>query len=406
MAAPVKKKPTTKATKPAAKPTVKTASAMVKKQVNNSDQLDMLKMIAGDIKGNMTFEEKEEIKFIPANLLSYNRASVFGGYPTGGIYELHGPNGGGKTALGIEILSSAQKAGHLTVMYDHERAANDKSWIENLGLDLKNCLYRNKALDGKSIMTLEESAQEINDMIINFNEKKQKKLIPQHVLLYILFDSVASAVPKAKLEKGAKVGDANYGLTARLMSDWLQTLNALVGGSDVAVIFINQERVNVGAKPWEQKFKSFGGEALQFYASVRIRVNYSGATKEKVNSVEIQVGKEHKFKLEKNKLGYPMQEGYFYTSNGLGECNIGFDDVRATITEAILQNLITKEGTRFNCEFFDEINGEKKLRAYLRNNPDTLEKIKEKGYNQIVEGKINMTDTKSGDDDITSDDEE
>jgi recombination protein RecA len=403
MAPPIKKKevkPTVKAT-----PTTKVAST-VKNPVSNDDQLEMLKMIAGDIKGGMTFEDKEEIKFIPARLLSYNRASVFGGYPAGGIYELHGPNGGGKTALGIEILASAQESGHITAMFDHERAANDKKWIESLGLNLNKCLYRNKSLDGKSILTLEDSAQEINDMIISFNEKKQKGLIPKHVLLYILFDSVASAVPKAKLEKGAKVGDANYGLTARLMSDWLQTLNALVGGNDVAVIFINQERVNVGAKPWEAKFKSFGGEALQFYASVRIRVNFSGTTKEKVDGTDIGVGKEHKFKLEKNKLGYPMQEGFFYTSNGLGECGIGFDDVRSTIVEAILQGMIKKEGTKYNCEFFDdEINGEKKMRAYLRSNPDVLEQLKQKGYSLICEGKINMTDTKAGDDDINSDEE-
>ncbi|GEM_PF-2329276 len=401
MAPPLKKKEVKKTV-------VKTASAVVKKEApKKSNQLDMLKLIAGDIKGAMTFEEKEEIKFIPANLLAYNRASVFGGYPTGGIYELHGPNGGGKTALGIEILKSAQDAGHITAFFDHERAANDTKWIEALGLDLETCLYRNRAKDGKGLLTLEDSADEINEMIINFKEAKAKGQIPAHVLLYILFDSVASAVPKAKLDKKAKVGDANYGLTARIMSDWLQTLNAHVGGADVAVIFINQERVNVGAKPWEPKFKSFGGEALQFYASVRIRVNKSSDTKEKVGEKpDFVVGKEHRFKLEKNKLGYPMQEGYFYTSNGLGECALGFDDVRATIVEAILQGIIEKNGTKYSSELFEgEINGERKLRLMLREERDILDKIKETGYSQIMEGKIRMTDTKDGDEDIVDDDE-
>ncbi len=378
--------------------------APVKKAVpskNNDEQLDMLKMIAGDIKGGMTFDEKEELKFVPARLLSYNRASIFGGYPTGGIYELHGPNGGGKTALGIEILASAQRAGHLTAMWDHERAANDKKWIEALGLNLENCLYRKQGKDGKSIMTLEDSAQEINEMIINFNEKKQKGLIPAHVLLYILFDSVASAVPAAKLAKGAKVGDANYGLTARLMSDWLQTLNALVGGTDVAVIFINQERVNVGAKPWEPKWKSFGGEALQFYASIRIRVNRSGEIKEKVGSDEVIAGRSHRFKLEKNKLGYPMQEGSFYTSNGIGECPLGFDDVRATLEEAMMQGIISKATTTsYESEFFtSNLVGERKVRMFLRENPKILEKIKDKAYQMILEGNIKMSESDKDDDD-------
>lgn len=366
----------------------------------DKSQLDMLKMIAGDIKGNITFEEKNELRFTPARLLSYNRASVFGGYPTGGIYEIHGPNGGGKTALGIEILTSAQKAGHLVAFFDLEKAANDKRWITALGLDLSKCMYRNKSKDGKSVLTLEESADEINDMIISFNESKHKGTIPDDKLLYILFDSVASACPAAKLKKGAKVGDANYGLVARLMSDWLQTLNALAGGSDVAVIFINQERCNVGAKSWEPKFKSFGGEALQFYASIRIRVSKSGDVKEKVGSDEIVVGRQHRFKIEKNKLGYPAQEGYFYTSNGLGECELGFDDIRSTIEEALLQETIYKTSTTsYESKYFEgKMVGERKLRDFLRNNPKAVNKIKDETYKLIMSGTIKMTTSQIEDD--------
>lgn len=377
-----------------------------KKDSENENQLDMLKFIAGDIKGNISFEDKDELKFIPARLLSYNRASIFGGYPTGAIYEIHGPNSGGKTVLGIEILASAQKAGHLVAMYDHERASNDKKWISALGLDLNNCLYRNKSKDGKSVLTLEDSADEINDMIITFNEAKQKGTIPEDKLLYILFDSVASAVPSAKLKKGAKTGDSNYGLVARLMSDWLQPLNALVGGSDVAVIFINQERVNVGAKPWEQKFKSFGGEALQFYASMRIRVNKAGEIKEKVGSDEIVVGRKHRFQLEKNKLGYPMQEGYFYTSNGLGECPLGLDDVRSTVEEALFQEIICKtSSTSYESEFFQgKMVGERKLREFLRNNPKIIDSIKEKTYKLILEGKVKMSENLENSEDEESED--
>jgi recombination protein RecA len=374
----------------------KVAEKVVAKSANikqkNDEQLDMLKLISGDIKGDLTLDQKEEVKFTRARMLSYNRASVFGGFPVGVIFELHGPNGGGKTALGIEFLVSAQQAGHLTSFHDHERAANDIVWIKALGLDLKNCLYRNKKKDGKGILTFEDSAEEINESIMKFRDAKEKGKIPKHVLYYILVDSVAKMVPSAKLAKGAKVGDANYGLTARLMSDWLQTLVALIGGTDVGIIFINQERTNVGAKPWEQKFKSFGGEALQFDASIRIRVAQAGEIKEKVMDDEITTGRKHRFKIEKNKFGYPAQEGMFFTSNGLGECELGFDDIRGTIEEAILQGIINKDGAYYDSDYFSaRLHGERQLRSFLRENPTVHKIIKDSVYQMILEGKTRLS---------------
>jgi recombination protein RecA len=351
----------------------------------------MLKAIAGNIKEDLTFEDKQEVKYTPARLLSYNRASVFGGYPAGAIYEIHGPNAGGKTALGIEILASAQQAGHLTAFYDHERAANDKKWIGALGLDLNNCIYRNKHADPGKIWTLEDAAEEVNETIHNFYEAKRKGKIPPEVLLYILWDSVAAAVPSAKVAKGAKVGDANYGLTARLMSDWLQTLTALIG-DDVAIIFLNQERVNVGAKPWESKWKSFGGEALQFYAMVRIRVANAGEIKEKVNGEEIITGRKHRFKIEKNKFGYPSQEGYYYTSNGLGECPLGLDMARTSIEEAIFQGVIVKEGAWYTVPGMDSrIQGERKVRIALMEDEDLHQTIKDTITSMVESGSARLT---------------
>lgn len=366
-----------------------------------ASQLDMLKAIAGNIKEDLTFEDKEEVKYTPARILSYNRASVFGGYPAGAIYEIHGPNAGGKTALGIEILASAQKAGHLTAFYDHERAANDKKWISALGLDLNSCIYRNKHTDPGKVWTLEDAAEEVNETIHNFYEAKRKGKIPPEVLLYILWDSVAAAVPSAKVAKGAKVGDANYGLTARLMSDWLQTLTALIG-EDVAVIFLNQERVNVGAKPWESKWKSFGGEALQFYAHVRIRVASAGDVKEKVNGEEIIVGRKHRFKIEKNKYGYPSQEGYYYTSNGLGECPLGFDMARTTLEEAIFQGVIVKEGAWYTVPgISSRIQGERKVRMALMQDEELHQRIIDTINSMIDNGSVRL----SADDEEVEDEE-
>ena len=385
-----------------AKPVKKEAKKAVPKEPEN-DSLGFLKMIASDIK-DLTFDDKEEVVFTPARMLSYARASIFGGYPAGAIYELHGPNAGGKTALGIEILTSAQLHGHLTAFFDHEKAANDKKWIQALGLNLRGCLYRHKPKDPKRIaFTLEDAAEEVNELCINFHEEKKKGNIPEDKLLYILWDSVAAAVPAAKVAKNAKVGDANYGLTARLMSDWLQTLTALLG-DDVAIIFINQERVNVGAKPWEQKFKSFGGESLQFYAHVRVRVAQAGEVKEKVNGEEIIVGRKHRIKIEKNKYGYPAQEGMFYTSNGLGATPLGFDDVRTTFDEALQQGIIYKAGGAwYESDYFTKINGEKKVRSFLMENPNTLQQIKDDIYQMIKNGETKLS---SGDDEEDEEEDE
>lgn len=395
-------KKTTTAKKAATKKPV-TKKATTKTASKEDNQLDLLKLIAGDIKHNITLDEKEEVKFIRSRMASYNRASILGGFPAGVVYEIKGPNAGGKTALGVEILAAAQEAGHLVVFHDHERAANDKVWLSALGLNLGNCIYRGTSVDG-NILTLEDSAEEINNTIIAFNENVKKGNIPKDKLLYILFDSVAAACPKDKLKKGAKVGDANFGLTARLMSDWLQTLEALVGGSNVAVIFINQERVNVGAMPWEAKTKSFGGEALQFYATMRIRVQQAGQIKEKVNGEEIIVGRKHRFTIEKNKLGYPQQIGMFYTSNGLGESPLGFDDIRCTFDEAINQGIISKNGAKYDSEYFEKtINGERKVRLFLKENEEIHRKIKDDIYELIISGKARLAAEGKDDDE---DDEE
>jgi recombination protein RecA len=214
---------------------------------------------------------------------------------------------------------------------------------------------------------------------------------------------VAAAVPSAKVAKGAKVGDANYGLTARLMSDWLQTLTALIG-DDVAIIFLNQERVNVGAKPWESKWKSFGGEALQFYAMVRIRVANAGEIKEKVNGEEIITGRKHRFKIEKNKFGYPSQEGYYYTSNGLGECPLGLDMARTTLEEAIFQGLIVKEGSWYTLPGMDSrIQGERKVRIALMEDEELHQRIKDTITSMVESGSARLTAQK---DDSEEEDEE
>jgi len=326
-------------------------------------------LIAKDINDVSSFEDEEELIYIPTIFNSFNRAIKIGGAPVGCIWEIHGPGAGGKTSFGIGILISALKKGHYVAFSDVERAGN-KKWAKYLGLDLEKCIYINPK-------NFEDGSNGVNKMIMNFHEAQLKGKIPEDKLLFILKDSATSMVPKQEQE--GLVGAKNYGLQANLMSQWMKIATPLIGKTKVCLMIINQERVNVGRKPWEPEFKSTCGEALSYYASVRIRIKLAGEIKENIDGEKISVGKRHRFLVEKNKVGYPDEEGYFYTSNGKGECKIGFDRTRELLTEAINRELIWKgkvkikgqEKERYISSLFEEtFAGERKLRLFLRENKD------------------------------------
>jgi len=332
-------------------------------------------LITNDISVS-SFEDEEELIYIPTIFNSFNRAIRIGGAPVGCVWEIHGPGAGGKTSFLIGILISALKLGHYVAFSDVERAGN-KKWSKYLGLDLSKCLYNNP-------INFEDGSNSINKMILNFNEAQEKGKIPKDKLFFIGVDSATNMVPEAE-QKGL-VGAKNYGLQANLMSQWMRIVISLLGKSNVCLIIINQERVNVGRKPWEPAFKSTCGEALSFYASVRIRIHLAGETKERVDGEDkVKVGKRHYFLVEKNKVGYPDESGYFFTSNGKGECKIGFDKTRELMAEAIYQEIIWKgkvkikgeEKERFISNLFEEtFSGERQLRLFLRKNKDIRKLIK------------------------------
>lgn len=337
------------------------------------------------------YDDKEEIITVKTILPSLNRALVIGGYPMGTIGEAHGPNGGGKTALGIGILRSFLTVGHLGIFCDSERAANDKKWIANLagyGIDLKDIFYFNPD-------HLEDASDRINTQIDRFKEAKYKGVIDRDTLLFLLVDSATKLVPKDMVKKGLSGG--HYGKQALLMSEWLKTLTPLVGPKhdekgDVAILFVNQERVNVGAKPWEPKFKSTCGEALQFEATMRVRVSYSGAIKEKVNGKEIKVGKKHKILIEKNKVGFPESIGTFYTSNGLGSCPLGFDIAKDVFEECKIVGLVKNSGTSYESDFWNgTISKEKNVLDFLRDNEDVIEELINEHHKLVISGKAPAT---------------
>jgi protein RecA len=350
--------------------------------VDSSEREKALEYITNDIKQNMgTFDKKEELIFVPTRLMSFNRASVLGGWPMGTIGEAHGPNAAGKTIIGIELLQSFIELGHIGVFCDAERAAADKKWIsQGLGLDLSKCIYFVPD-------NIEDASERINKMINNFKEAKAKKKVDEKLLMFILVDSATKLVPDEMIKNGLK--KTSMGLQARMFSLWLKSLTTLVGPKEneqpcVSILFINQERKNIGAKPWEPQYYSTCGEALQYDATVRMRVSFAG----KVKEGEEKVGKKHKIVVEKNKVGFPDSEGYFYTSNGKGIVPLGIDFYREAIDECLLAGIFTKEGNFISSKMFDIKMQEKKLIKYLMENPKIMNKIRQVHQEMVLNGEV------------------
>jgi len=329
----------------------------VKNQTNKT-----MKELADDF-GKMAFLSDEEQLFIlPTIFPSFNRASRVGGLPGGSIVELHGPNQGGKTALGIALLVSAQQHGHVVAIIDYEGSFKDKKWPKALGLDLQNVLYQ-------APYSFEEGADAINDMLRKFEilkRKKENKHLRDKMLL-VLVDSFNGMVPKDELE--GNVGKRNFGLRANLSAQWFPILNTLLKRTQNSVILVNQERTNQGARMFEKKWRTAGGEAIKFYAHFRVRVLQSSKTV--ANS--FVVGKQHRFIVEKNKVSAPDEMGYFFTSNGK-LMPLGFDLPKTYFHEGLVLGIFEKSSkTRYSSEslhkFFPEDGrSEKSIKEMIRDN--------------------------------------
>jgi len=274
-------------------------------------------------------------------------ASHIGGLPGGCIVEFHGPNMGGKTTLGVACLASAQRSGHVVGIKDYEGSFKDKKWPKALGLDLSTCLY-------DAPLTLEEGADSLNETVIKFKKRASKDKRYKDKMMLWLIDSAPAMVPLSELEE--KTGKRNFGLQANLFSSWLRKLNTLIKRTNISIIFINQERVRIGAKAFEKKWKTACGEALKYYAHFRVRVLQ--ASKWKMG--DRIIGKEHRFIVEKNKVSAPDEMGYFYTSNGNypETCKLGFGMSKTLLKEATEQEIITKQGkVKWTCDFDEATEG-------------------------------------------------
>jgi recombination protein RecA len=283
---------------------------------------------------------------IPSGSISMDMALGVGGYPRGRVIEIYGPEASGKTTLAIHAIAEAQKAGGIAAFIDAEHAF-DRFYAEKLGVDVEN-LYISQPDNG-------EQALEITD-----------HLIRSGAIDIIVIDSVAALTPKAEIE--GEMGDSKMGLQARLMSQALRKLTANINKTNTTCIFINQLREKIGVM-FGNPETTTGGNALKFYASVRIDIRRIGQIKE---GDEVR-GNRTKVKIVKNKLAPPFKKAEFDIMYGEGISRTG-----ELIDLGVDLDLIKKSGSWFSYAETKLGQGRDAVKSLMLDNPELAEEIETK----------------------------
>lgn len=311
-------------------------------------------MRLGDEAGNT------EIDVIPSGCLTLDLALGIGGFPRGRIIEIYGPESSGKTTVALHAIAETQKLGGVAAFIDAEHAL-DPVYAKHLGVDLEN-LYVSQPDTG-------EQALDICDALVRSSAVDM-----------IVIDSVAALTPKAEIE--GDMGDSHVGLQARLMSQALRKLTAIVNKSHTCVIFINQLREKVGVMFGNPEVTP-GGKALKFYASIRIDVRKMDTLKD----AEGAMGNRTKAKIVKNKLAPPFKQAEFDIVFGEGISQEG-----CIMDMGIQFDIIGKSGAWFSYNGEKVANGREKMRQFLKDNPEISNEIQQKiraaakGTADVVEG--------------------
>ena len=297
-------------------------------------------MRLGDEAGNT------EIDVIPSGCLTLDLALGIGGFPRGRIIEIYGPESSGKTTVALHAIAEAQKMGGVAAFIDAEHAL-DPVYAKKLGVNLDD-LYVSQPDTG-------EQALDITDALVRSS-----------AVDIIVIDSVAALTPKAEIE--GDMGDSHVGLQARLMSQALRKLTAIVNKSKTCVIFINQLREKVGVM-FGNPETTPGGKALKFYASMRLDVRRTDTLKD----ADGAMGNRTKAKVVKNKLAPPFRQAEFDIVFGEGISQEG-----CIMDMGVQFDIIGKSGAFYSYNGNKVAQGKEKMRIFLKENPEIMAEIEQK----------------------------
>ena len=296
-------------------------------------------------------DQVENVEVIPSGSIGLNYALGVGGYPRGRIIEIYGPESSGKTTLAIHAIAEAQKAGGIAAIIDAEHAF-DRFYAESLGVDVNN-LWIAQPDNG-------EQALEIADQLIRAS-----------AIDLIVIDSVAALTPKKEID--GDMGDNNVGLHARLMSQALRKLTGTIAKTNTTCIFINQLREKIGVM-FGNPETTTGGNALKFYASVRIDIRKLGSIKDGENIL----GNNTRVKVVKNKVAPPFKKAEFDIMFGQGISRTG-----EILDLGVALKIIKKSGSWFSYGDTKLGQGREAVKQLIADNPELADEL-EAAINQAL----------------------
>ena len=289
----------------------------------------------------------ENVEAIPSGSIGLDLALGVGGYPKGRVVEIYGPESSGKTTLTLHAIAECQKKAGIAAFIDAEHAF-DRFYAEKLGVDIENLII--------SQPDHGEQALEIAD-----------NLIRSGAIDMVIIDSVAALTPKSEIE--GEMGDSKMGLHARLMSQALRKLTGSISKTNCTVVFINQLREKIGIM-FGNPETTTGGNALKFYASIRIDIRRSTQIKSSDGAV---IGNKTRVKIVKNKVAPPFKLAEFDIMYGEGISKVG-----EIIDLCVNAEIINKSGSWFSYEGTNLGQGRDSVKALLKDNPDLCETLEKK----------------------------
>ena len=295
----------------------------------------------------------EEVEIIPSGSLGLDLALGVNGYPRGRVIEIYGPESSGKTTLTLHAIAEAQKAGGIAAFIDAEHAF-DRTYAEKLGVDIEN-LIMSQPDNGEQALEIAEN------------------LIRSGAIDIVVIDSVAALTPKSEIE--GEMGDSKMGLHARLMSQALRKLTGTISKTNCTVIFINQLREKIGIV-FGNPETTTGGNALKFYASIRLDIRRSTQIKDGDNVI----GNRTKVKVVKNKVAPPFKVAEFDIMYGEGISKTG-----EILDLAVEFEIIKKAGSWFSYGDTKLGQGRDAVKVLLKDNPELADELEQKIKNLIKE---------------------